>query len=162
MQFGPEALKETYGLKILSVPYKGSALAVTDLVGGRLTFAMVGVSVAKKFIDSGKLRALAITGHKRALALPNVATFAEGGVPLPDLDSGSWWGLAAPAGVPKDVIRKLNDALAKTMTSPGVRERLTVMNFDPKTGSPDDFGALIEKEAAKWARVIKRAGIKMD
>lgn len=162
MQFGPEALKESYSLNILSVPYKGSALAVTDLVGGRLTFAMVGVSVAKGFIESGKLRALAITGHKRAIALPEVLTFEEGGVPLPDLDRGSWWGLAVPAGAPKDVVHKLNEALHKTLGSQELRERLAAMNFEARTGSPEEFGALIDSEVTKWARVIQRAGIKVE
>lgn len=159
---GPEVLKESYGLDMVSVPYKGIAPALTDLVGGRLTFAMVGVSVAKPFLDSGKLRVLAVTGHKRAIALPDVLTFAEGGVPLAGMDSGSWWGLTAPAGVSREIVSKLNSALAKAISVPEVRDRLTAMNFDPSTGSPEAFGALIEKEAVKWARVIQRAGIKID
>ena len=160
--FGPEVLKEAQGLEITFVPYKGIAPALVDLIGGRLSFAMLGISGAKTFIDSGKLRVLAITGTRRAAALRDVPTFAEAGVPLPDMDSGAWWGIVAPAGVARDQIRKLNGALAKALSAADVRGRLTALNFEPVSNSPEEFGALIRKEALKWARVIQRAGIRID
>ena len=159
---GPEALKAAYNMDVLSVPYKGAAPVATELVGGRLSFALLGVSVAKVFIDSGKLRAIAVTGLKRAAALPDVPTFQEGGTPLPELDFGSWWGMAGPAGLRKEVVLKLNDALVRTMNSADVRARLAQINYEPLTGTPEEFGTLAEQEAVKWARVIQRAGIKIE
>jgi len=160
--FGPEVLKEAYALDIMFVPYKGIAPALVDLIGGRLTFAMLGVSGAKSHIESGKLRVLAITGTRRAPALPNVPTFAEAGFPLAEMDYGAWWGIVAPAGLPKDVLRKLSDALGKALAAPDVRARLTALNYDPHPTTPEEFGVMMQKEAVKWARVIERAGIRAD
>ncbi len=160
--FGPEALKEAYGLDVAFVPYKGIAPALVDLIGGRLTFCMLGMSGAKSFIESGKLRVLAITGIRRAANLADVPTFAEAGFPLPDMDYGAWWGVVGPAGLPKDVLRKLNEALNKTLVSPEVRDRLTALNYEPHPGMPEEFGTLMQNEAANGGMVIARAGIKAD
>jgi tripartite-type tricarboxylate transporter receptor subunit TctC len=160
--FGPEVLKEANGLDVTFIPYKGIAPALVDLIGGRLTFCMLGISAAKTFIDSGKLRVLAITGTRRSAGLRDIPTFAESGAPLPDMDDGAWWGIVAPAGVARDNIRKLNEALAKALAAPDVRERLIALNYEPVSDTPEQFGALIQKESLKWARVIKRAGIKLD
>jgi tripartite-type tricarboxylate transporter receptor subunit TctC len=159
---GPEALKEAYDLDILSVPYKGIAPALTDLMAGRITFVLVSVGGAKSFIQSGKLRPLAITGRKRAPVVPEVPTFAETGVPLPDMDYGSWWGIVAPAAVPKDRITTANAALNKALRTPEVAKRLASLSYDAEGGTPEQFGALIQSEATKWTRVIQRAGVKID
>ncbi len=156
----PEVLKEANGLDITFVPYKGIAPALVDLIAGRLTFCMLGLSGAKAFVESGKLRVLAISGTRRAPGLRDVPTFAESGARLPDLHSGSWWGLVAPAGVPREIIRRLNESLVKALSATDVRERLIALNYEPLTNSPEEFAALIQDEAVKWARVIKRAGIK--
>jgi len=157
-----ELFKEVHGLDILSVPYKGAGPALTDLVGGRVSFMFIGISASKSFIESGKLRALAITGKKRAAMLPDVPTLAQAGSPLPDLDFGSWWGLLGPRALPKDIVSKVNDSLVRTLALPDLRGRLAALNFDPITGSPEEFSGFIEAEINKWARVIRRAGIKPD
>jgi tripartite-type tricarboxylate transporter receptor subunit TctC len=160
--FGAELFKATHGLDILRVPYKGAGPALADLVGGQISFMFVSISAAKSFTDSGKLRALAVTGSRRPAALPEIQTLAEAGSPLPELDFGAWWGLLGPRGLPRDVLRKLSDSLAKTLTLPEVRERLAALNFEPVTDSPEGFSAFIEAEIDRWARVISRAGIKPD
>jgi tripartite-type tricarboxylate transporter receptor subunit TctC len=160
--FGPEVLKEAHGLDITFVPYKGIAPALVDLIGGRLTFCMLGVSAAKTFIESGKLRVLAITGTRRPAAMRDVPTFAESGAPLPDMDAGAWWGIVGPAGVPRDIVRRLHEALARALAAPDVRDRLLALNYEPASNTPEQFGAVMQNEAVKWARVIKRAGIRLD
>jgi tripartite-type tricarboxylate transporter receptor subunit TctC len=160
--FVAELFKEAHRLDILRVPYKGAGPALTDLVGGRISFMFVGISASRSFIDSGKLRALAVTGKKRPAALPDVPTLAEVGSPVPELDSGSWWSLLGPRGLPGDVLRRLSDALAKAMAQPEVRQRLAALNFEPITDSPAEFSVFIETEIDKWARVIGRVGIKPD
>lgn len=157
-----ELFKGAQGLDVLSVPYKGAGPALTDLVGGRISFMFVGVSASKSFIDAGRLRALAITGKKRAAALPEVPTLAEAGTPLPDLDFGSWWGVLGPHGLSRNIVNKLNDSLAKTLALPEVRQRLVDLNFQPVTDSPEEFDSFIANEIDKWSRVISRAGIKPE
>ena len=157
-----ELFREANDLNVLSVPYKGAGAALTDLIGSRISFMFMGLSASRPFIDSGKLRALAITGTRRAAALPDVPTLAEAGSPLPEMDFGSWWGLLGPRGLPEDIVRRLNDALARTLALPGLRERLAALNFAPVTGSPEDFSGFIGAETAKWARVVSRLGITSD
>jgi tripartite-type tricarboxylate transporter receptor subunit TctC len=157
-----ELFREAHGLNILSVPYKGAGPAVTDLIGGRISLMFVGVSASKPFIESGKLRALAITGAKRAAALNHVPTLAEAGSPLPEMDFGSWWGLLGPRGLPKGIVVKLNDALTRTLALPESQVRLAALNITPLAGSPEEFSALIGAEIDKWARVISRLGITPD
>ncbi len=159
---GPEALRESYGLDVIYVPYKGMAAALTEIMAGRVTFAIISIGGVKALVEAGKLKPLAVTGLSRAALLPSVPTFAESGVPLPDLDTGSWWGIVAPGAVPKEVLRKLNDALGKALAAPDVRERLRALSYEPASGSPDEFGEHVRKEAAKWARLIDHAGIRPD
>ena len=158
----PEMFKEKYGLDILHVPYKGSGLAVTDLVAGRVSLAVIGLSVARSFIDSGKLRVLAVTSGKRTAALPGVPTFAEAGAPLSDGGLGSWWGLFGPPGLPREITVQLNQALAKALAQPGLHERLTKLNIEPATSTPEAFAEWIDKEINMWGGVVRRANIKPE
>ena len=119
---GPELFKLKNGLDILHVPYKGSGQAIIDVAAGRVSFIMTsGLGAAKPFLDSGKVRALALTGDKRAAAAPDVPTFAEAGSPLPEMNAGTWWGLMGPAGLPRNIVVKLNESLAQAMAAPDVR-----------------------------------------
>lgn len=154
-----ELFKAAHGLDIQAVHYKGAGPAMTDLVGGRLQMMIVGISASKSFIDSGKARALAIGGTRRAVGLPGVPTFAEAGAPLPDLEQGAWWGVFAPAATPRDIVMKLNEGLARALAQPELRARLAALQMEPAAGTPEAFGAFVRQEAQKWARLIERAKI---
>jgi tripartite-type tricarboxylate transporter receptor subunit TctC len=158
--FRPEVLKAN-GLDITFVRTR-NAPAIVDLIGGRLTFCMLGISGAKSFIDSGSFAYSRLQVRVAPQDCPTFLPFAESGAALPDMDSGAWWGIVAPAGVARDVVRKLNQALVKALSAPEVRQRLLALNYEPATGSPEEFRALIQQEAAKWARIIGRAGIRID
>ena len=157
---GGELFKLKNGLNIIHVPYKGAAPAMIDAVAGRVAFVMTaGLAAAKPFLDSGKVRALAVTGDKRAAALPNVPTFAEAGSPLPEMNIGGWFGLLGPAGLPRDIVIKLNQSLAKAMVAPDVLARLAVLSLDPMTSTPEAFSDLINTGIETWAPVLKRMNI---
>ena len=158
----PELFKVKYGLDVLHVPYKGAGPALTDLVAGQTSFVIMGLSATKAFIDSGKLRALAITGDKRARSMPNLPTFAEAGVPLPEMKVGSWWGLAGPARLPREIVVKLNRSLAHTLLAPEVRARLEALNIDAIQSSPEAFADWMNAQADTWADVVRRAKIALD
>jgi tripartite-type tricarboxylate transporter receptor subunit TctC len=103
-----------------------------------------------------------VSGTARASTLPNVPTFREVGIPLPELDPGTWWGVAAPAGLPPEVMQKLNDAMRDALADADLRDKLAKLNVDPTPSTPADFEALIRLETKKWADVIKRAKIAVD
>lgn len=155
----PELFKGKYGLDIVHVPYKGSGLALTDVIADRVAFAVIGLSVAKPFIESGKVRVLAITGEKRAAALPKVPTFAEAGAPLPEANLGSWWGLLGPAGLPRNIVMQLNNALARALAQPELRARFAALNIAPVSSTPEEFASRMESEIGTWGGVVKRANI---
>jgi tripartite-type tricarboxylate transporter receptor subunit TctC len=157
-----EIFKASQGLDIVHVPYKGAAPAMIDLVAGRIDLMFLNIGSAKGQIESGALRGLAVSGTARARTLPNVPTFHEVGFPLPELDPGTWWGVAAPAGLPADMTQRLNTAMRDALADPDLREKLTKLNVDPAPGSPAEFEALIRLETKKWADVIKRAKITVD
>jgi tripartite-type tricarboxylate transporter receptor subunit TctC len=158
----PELLKAKYGLDVLHVPYKGAGQALTDLVAGQTSFVIMGLSATKAFIDSGKLRALAITGDKRARSMPDLPTFAEAGVPLPEMKVGSWWGLAGPARLPREIVVKLNRSLAQTLLAPEVRARLEALNIDAMQSSPEEFASWLNAQADTWAEVVRLARITLE
>jgi tripartite-type tricarboxylate transporter receptor subunit TctC len=122
----------------------------------------LNIGSAKAQIESGKLRGLAVSGIKRAAMLPDVPTFHEAGVPLPELDPGTWWGVIAPAGLPADMVEKLNAATQAALSDLDLREKLGKLNVDPTPSSAADFAALIKSETQKWAEVIKRAKITVE
>jgi tripartite-type tricarboxylate transporter receptor subunit TctC len=157
-----EFFKASQGLDIVHVPYKGAAPAMIDLVAGRTDVMFLNIGSAKGQIESGTLRGLAVSGTARALTLPNVPTFREVGVPLPELDPGTWWGVAAPAGLPAEMTQKLNAAMRDALADPELRDKLAKLNVDPTPSSPAEFEALIKLETKKWAGVIKRAKITVD
>ncbi|MFO1302169.1 MAG: tripartite tricarboxylate transporter substrate binding protein [Burkholderiales bacterium] len=158
----PEFLKAKAGIDVLAVPYKGSGPAVQDLLGGRLSMMMTGVSAVKQHVDTGKLRAIAVTGKARSPVMPNVPTLSEAGVPIPELEEGTWWGIAAPAGTPPAVIARLNKAMEQAASNPAIKEKLAAQNILTLHSTPEAFSALIVKETAAYADVIKAAGIKAE
>lgn len=153
-----ELFKSMAGVKMMHVAYKGSAPAVTDLIGGQ-THLMFDSSVIPH-IKSGKLRALGVTSAKRSSALPDVPTISEAG--LPGYEATAWFGILAPAGTPAPVITRLNTELNAVLREPSVAEWMKSQGFEVAGGSSADFSAHIKKETVKWARVIKEAGISAD
>ena len=159
----PELFKLKNGLDILHVPYKGAAPALVDVVAGRVSFIMTtGLATAQPHLDSGKLRALAVTGEKRAAALPDVPTFAEAGSPLPELTLGNWWGLMGPAGLPRHIVVKLNESRAQALAAPDVVARLAALNMGPLTSTPEAFTDVINAAIETWTQVLKRMNITLQ
>ena len=158
----PELLKAAAGLSIIHVPYKGIGPALTDLAAGQTDLVVTGISGASPLLKAGKLKALAITGDKRAAALPDVPTFAEAGTPLPDMSLGSWWGVLAPAGISRDIVQKLNRAVGEALGSQELRGKLAGMNINPMHSTPAAFDDFIRAEATRWAAVLQRAKIQPE
>ncbi len=148
------------GVKMVHIPYKGNAGALTDIVGGHLDVVYNGVTSAIALIKGGKLRVLAVTSLQRTPALPDVPTLNESG--LKGFEAVAWNGLTAPAKTPRDVIMKINADVIKVVSSPELRERLKAEGSDPVGSSPEQYAAFLRDEIAKWAKVIKFAGVKAD
>lgn len=144
------------GVKMMHVPYKGSAPAITDLLGGHIQLMFADSPSALPHIKTGKLNPLGISSRTRSPLVPEVPTIAEA---LPGYESNSWVGLAAPAGTPPDVIRTLSAELVKSLNDPGVNASLLQIGGEPRAGTPDEFRAFIQAENQKWARIVKEAKI---
>ena len=146
------------GVKMVHIPYKGNAPALTDLLGGHVDLVFNGLTSAMPLIKSGKLRALAVTSIKRTGSLPDMPTLDELG--LKGFQAVAWNGLSAPARTPKDIIAKLNADVLKVVRSPELAERLRAEGSDPVGNSPEQYAAFLRDEIAKWSKVIKFAGVK--
>ncbi|WP_228530032.1 tripartite tricarboxylate transporter substrate binding protein [Diaphorobacter caeni] len=155
------ALFESVGkFDALHVAYKGGSPALIDLIAGRLNFMLLNPLEVLPHVQSGKLKALAVTGEKRAPMLPNVPTMAEAGVT--GFDASVWWVLMAPAKTPADIVSKLNAETLKALADPGVRERLNALGAVITPSSSADAAAFLKSESAKWEKVIHDANIKAD
>ncbi|HPR43425.1 MAG TPA: tripartite tricarboxylate transporter substrate binding protein [Ottowia sp.] len=148
------------GIDMLHVPYKGTAGAVTDLLGGRIDYMFLPVHVALQHIKEGKLRAIASGSAKRLPQLPDVPTLSELGVITDNIDM--WYGVLAPKGTPSDVVERLNQAINQVLKMPAVGKAFEAQGMIPATSSPAEFGALIAKDAQRWADVVKRSNITAD
>jgi len=146
------------GVNITLVPYRGSTLAFTDLVAGHIPLGVGDTTSAFTVIRTGQAKALAVSSRQRDATLPDVPTFAESG--LPGYESMGWFGLVAPAGTPTDVIAKLNEATIGALKDPAIAERVRAAGAEPVPSSPDEFGELIRREIAKWAKVVAQSGFK--
>jgi tripartite-type tricarboxylate transporter receptor subunit TctC len=155
-----ELFKSMTGVNLLHIPYKGSAPAVTDLLAGQVNMMFDNIPSSLPHIKSGKLRALAVTGAKRSQLLPELPTIAEAGVP--GYDSYVWFGVAAPAGTPPEIIARLNAAMAKAAVSPGFHDRLTGQGYDVLSSTPEQMAESIRGEIAKWGRIVKASGARVD
>jgi tripartite-type tricarboxylate transporter receptor subunit TctC len=155
-----ELFKTMAGVDMLHIPYKGSAPAVTDLIAGQvqLMFDNLPSSIAQ--VKAGKLRPIAVTTLKRSPALPDVPTIAESG--LPGYDASSWFGMHAPAGTPKDIISKIHGVVTKSLQAPEMIERLSTQGAQPVGNTPEEFTEFLRVEIAKWARVVKASGARVD
>jgi tripartite-type tricarboxylate transporter receptor subunit TctC len=155
-----ELFKSVTGAPLTHVPYKGSGPAVADLVGGRVQIMFDAAPSLIAHIRSGRLRVLGAASTERNRLLPEVPTFGELG--YPKVAVSLWYGLLAPAGTPKPVVEKLNREAARALTSPDVRDKLQAQGAEPMPGTPEAFASFMQEEMAKWAPVVKQAGVKLD
>jgi len=155
------ALFETLtGTKMVHIPYKGMALAITDLMSGQVSLTF-GTSLSViPHARSGRLRALATTGARRSPALPDLPTVAEAGVP--GYEASLWYGFVGPARLPPEVVRRLNSAIVAVLGLPDVRDRLASQGVDPQPTTPEEFAQLLASDVERWAKVIQRAGIQPE
>jgi tripartite-type tricarboxylate transporter receptor subunit TctC len=147
------------GINVTHIPYKGAAPAITDLVGGQLNFMMVELAPASPHIRAGKLKALAIATPQR-IAGVDLPTFAEAG--YPGFEAAAWYGVFGPAGLPPEVVSRLNAEILKGLQTPGLRDRLQSLGASVVGSTPAEFGEYVRADLAKWSRVVKAAGIKPD
>jgi tripartite-type tricarboxylate transporter receptor subunit TctC len=155
-----ELFKMLAGVDMVHVPYKGSAPALTDLIGGRVSLMFDTTLSAFPHIKSGKLRALAVTAGRRSAALPELPTVAESGIP--GFEVSAWNGVLAPAGTAREIVIRLASEIAAIMKLPDVRERLAGQGAEPIGSTPEAFAAHIAGETAKWAKVVKASGARAD
>ena len=155
-----ELFKSAAGIDALHVPYKGGAPALTDLLGGRISFMLLNPVEVLPHVKAQKLRALAVASDKRLAILPDAPTMSEAG--LAGFEASVWWGFVAPAKTPRDAIVKLNAELNKALADPGVREKLGELGVVFTPGTPEQFGTFLTAETDKWAKVIKSARITAD
>jgi len=155
-----ELFKSLSGIDVLHVPYKGGAPALNDLVGGQLSFMVENMPGTMPFVRSGKLRALAVTSARRSSLEPGLPTMAEAGVP--GYEVVGWNGIVAVKGTPPEIVARLHAEVAKILHAPEVKERLAALGAEPVGNTPDEFGAFIKAERARWGRIIKEKGIRSE
>ena len=155
-----ELLGSVAAIDIVHIPYKGNAEAVTALLAGQVQMAISGLPPMIAHIQSGRLRALAVTGPSRMAQLPEIPTVTEAG--LRDIDVSAWYGVIAPAGTPPEIVAKLHNAFAKVIARAEVRERFLATGTEPYVTSPKDFAELIRSDGARWAAVIRKASVKAE
>jgi tripartite-type tricarboxylate transporter receptor subunit TctC len=155
-----ELLRISAGIDMQHVPYKGGSAVLPDLMAGRVSMFFGSIATLKPPVQSGKLRAIAVTTLARSAAMPEVPTFVESG--LAGFEVNGWYGMLAPARTPRSAIGALNTALRQSLEEPDTRARFGANGLDPLPGSAEEFGALIRSELAKWAKVVRAAGIKPE
>ena len=155
-----EMLKSLAHVDIVHVPYKGGILSVNDLIAGHVDMVFSDALPVMQHIRAGKLRALATTGAERSPLVPDIPTCAESGVP--GLVAVNWWGVLLPAGTPKPIADKFHDDLVKVMQQAEIKEKFAQLGVDAVSGTPDQLRAYLKSETAKYAQLIKEAGIKAE
>jgi tripartite-type tricarboxylate transporter receptor subunit TctC len=156
----PEMFKNATGLYMVHIPYRGSAPAFTDLMGGQVQFMAESIPQAAAYHKQGKVKALAVTSRERNPALPDTPTVMESGIK--DFEVVGFYGFLAPANLPKDVSAKLSDAFRQVLTNPDIRNRMIAQGADPAFLGADDFAKFLAAETPRWADAVKKSGAKMD
>jgi len=155
-----ELFKSMTGTDIVHVPYKGGAPAIADLIAGNVELMFESTNSIAPHVRAGRVRALAVTGARRAHSLPEVPTMIEAGVA--GYEVNAWSGVIAPAGLPRPVLERLNAVVNATINEPATRARLAEMGSEGGGGTPEEFAALIRRDSAKWAEVVRRSGARID
>ncbi len=157
---GVELLKHMAGIDLVHVPFRGTGPAVTEVLSGRIPIVLSNTLTAKPLIEAGKLRALAVTGAKRAEGMPNIPTIAEAGVP--NYEALQWYGLLVPAGTPPDIVARLHAETVQALKLPDVKERLASDGAEPVGSTPRDFARFIQEELEKWTKIARIANIRPE
>lgn len=153
-----ELLKLMGKIDVVHVPYKGSAPSMTALISGEVEFSFANIPSSLNYVESGRLRAIAITSSKRSGLLPNLPTMSEAGIP--GFETSTWYGLLAPAATPPEIVTKLNQAVNTAVKNPEVNRRLAQLGADPVVESPQEFASYLKAEIDRWAKVVKASGAK--
>ena len=156
----PEMFKNSTGLFMVHIPYRGSAPAFTDLMGGQVQFMAESIPQAAGYHKQGKVKALAVTSRERNPALPDTPTVMESGIK--DFEVVGFYGFLAPAGLPKDVTARLSDAFRQVLATPDVRNRMVSQGADPAFLGSEDFGKFLNAEMPRWADAVKKSGARLD
>ena len=154
-----ELFKTAAGIEVVHIPYKGANLATNDVVSGLIQATIASTPGVMPQVKAGKLKALAITSAKRVSAQPSLPTVAE---TLPGFEATVWYGLAAPAGTPRPIINRLNTELAAVVRNPTHRDRMIAADYEPAVMTPEQFGAFIKSEIAKWGKAVKISGARAE
>jgi tripartite-type tricarboxylate transporter receptor subunit TctC len=154
------ALADRAGITMTHVPYRGTAPAVTDLLGGRVQLTFTGAPNLLQHVEAGTMRALAVSGASRLKGAPNVPTVAESG--FPGFEASQWYGILVPAGTPKAIVERLNTEIRTAMAAPEIAERLSLEGAEVWTNTPAEFRDHIRKEMVRWGDLVKRTGIKPE
>lgn len=157
---GFELFKTMTGTQAVHVPYKGGAAAITELIAGQVQIMLESTNSITPHARGGRVRGLAVSGPKRAEALPELPTIAEAGVP--GYEATTWTGVVGPAAMPRAIILRLNADLNRMVASPGYKEKVTLIGSEPMGGTPEQFAQYIRSEYAKWGDIVKRAGARID
>jgi tripartite-type tricarboxylate transporter receptor subunit TctC len=157
---GVEMFKAMTGVHMLHVPYRAATSAMTDLIGGGIQLMMVNTPVAGPHAQAGRVRAIGISSPQRSPTYPDVPTIAESGVP--GFEVTAWGGIVGPGNMPRDIVAKLNAEIRTALASPAVRERFKALGADTAPSTPEEFLQLSRAETAKWARIVKFSGARID
>ena len=157
---GTEILQHSAGVKMTHVPYKGAQPAFTGLLGGEIAIYLSSIPPALPMIKAGRVRPIGVTSAKRMASLPSVPTISEAGVP--GYEVTNWYGVMMPAGVSRDILAKVHGDLVKILKMPDVQQRFAGEGGDISANTPEEFGAFIRNEIAKWAKAVKASGAKVD
>ena len=148
------------GIDVVHVPYRSMSPAIVDLLGGQIQMAIPTINVTLPHIISGRLRALGVTSRERSSAVPQVPPLSEQG--MPDYEANNWYGLLAPAGLPKPIAETIYADAAKALQLQDLKDRLSAVGMVAKAMSPENFGLYIKSEIVKWAKVVRASGAKPD
>jgi len=155
-----EMLKADSGIKVLHVPYRGVAPAITDVIGGQVDSAFSSAPSVLQMVRAGQVRALAVSSAQRVSAAPEIPTIAESG--FPGFDVNPWWGILAPAGIDMAIVRKINEDVASILRTSEMVDFLAAQGAEPLITSPEEFLKLLEADVMKWAKVVKSAGVTLN